>query len=106
MPVSKPPSSIKEQLEIFKAKFDKRAKYVKNEYQAFGLELADALNDWSHKSLYIRLCKNTDRKILEKALYFVKDHNPGAIRSKAALFMWKLKQLKDDKTDQKPKTII
>lgn len=103
MSASKSPTSVKDQLEIFKSKFDKRQKYIKNEFQANGLELADALNDWSHKALYIRLCKNTDRKILDKALYFVKDHNPGTIRSKAALFMWKLKQLKEE---QKAKTII
>lgn len=88
------PQSIAQSLFDYKKNIIKRQKYVKNEFQAFGLELADALNDWSHKSLYIRICKNTDRKLIEKALYFVKDHSPGAVKSKAALFMWKLKQLR------------
>jgi hypothetical protein len=72
----------------------KRKKYVKNEFQAFGLQLAEELDDWKNKSLYIRLAKNTDRQILEKALYFVKDHSPGTVHSLAKLFMWKLKDLK------------
>jgi len=72
----------------------KRKKYIKNEFQAFGLELAKELDDWKNKSLYIRLAKNYSREILEKALYFVKDQNRHTVKSKARLFMWKLKELR------------
>ena len=72
----------------------KRKKYIKNEFQAYGLQLAEELDDWKNKSLYIRLAKNTPRETLDKALYFVKDQNRGTIKSKGRLFMWKLKQLK------------
>ncbi len=78
-------------------KLDQRRKYVKKEFQAYGLELAEELNDWKNKSLYIRLAKNTPRELLEKALNFVKDQPKGEIRSRARLFMWKLKQLRDEK---------
>lgn len=95
------PTPISETLTLFKENFEKRKKYVKNEYQAYGLELADELDDWDHKSLYIRLAQKEDRKMLETARYFVKDHIPGAVKSKAALFMWKLKQLRLEKARSK-----
>ena len=88
------PTLIASHLEKFKITLAKRQKYVKNDFQAYGLELAEELGDWKNRSLYIRLAKNTDRKILEKARYFVKDQNPGAIKTPYKLFMWKLKQLK------------
>lgn len=88
------PDSIKTQLEIFKQSFKLRQKYVKNEFQAYGLELAKELHDWKNRSLYIRLAKQIDRKILDQARYFVKDHIPGAVKSPKKLFMWKLKSLK------------
>ncbi len=75
----------------------KRKKYVKNEFQAYGLMLAEELGDWKNRSLYIRLAKNTDRQLLENARYFVKDHSPGQIQTPYKLFMWKLKELKKTK---------
>lgn len=72
----------------------KRKKYIKNEFQAYGLMLAEELDDWKNRSLYIRLAKNTDRQLLENARYYVKDHNPGQIKTPYKLFMWKLKELK------------
>jgi len=87
------PTAISETLSLFKDNIAKRKKYVKNEFQAYGLELATELDDWKNKSLYIRLAKTEDRKLLEKARYFVKDHSPGKIKTPYRLFMWKLKQL-------------
>ena len=57
--------------------------------------LSEQLDDYKHKSLYIKLAKTTHRSILEKALSFCVDSKADR---KGALFMWKLKQLK---TDQK-----
>jgi len=92
------PIQISFQIEKFKEILDKRQKYVKMEYQAYGLELAKELKDWKNRSLYIRLAKNTDRKILEIARYFVKDQNPNSIKTPYKLFMWKLGQLKEKKS--------
>jgi hypothetical protein len=90
------PITIAQQLEVFKETFKKRQKYVKNEFQAYGLELAKELGDWKNRSLYIRLAKNIDREILQQARYFVKDQNPGTIKTPYKLFMWKLRQLKEN----------
>ncbi len=89
----------------------RRRRYIKKEFQAYGLQLADELNDWPHRSLYIRLAKTMPRKILERARLFIKDQNRRQIKNRARLFMWKLKQLrlekakvenKDGKNDNPP----
>lgn len=73
-------------------KFDPtKDKYVSREFQAFGVHLAEELNDMKHKSLYIKMAKTVHRSILEKALSFCVDSNA---KSKGALFMWKVQQLK------------
>ena len=92
-----PVTSIGDQLFKFKETLAQRQKYVKNEYQSYGLDLAKELGDWKNRSLYIRLSKTIDRRILEQARYFIKDQNPGAIKTPYKLFMWKLRQLKQTK---------
>ena len=92
------PTLIGIHLQKYKETYAKRQKYVKMEYQAYGLELAKELDDWKNRSLYIRLSKNMDRKILEQARYFVKDQNPNTIKTPYKLFMWKLRQIKESKT--------
>ena len=91
------PTNLSDQLAIFKETLAKRKKYVKNEFQAYGLQLAEELGDWKNRSLYIRLAKNEDRKILEKARLFIKDQSPGTIKTPYKLFMWKLKQIRQEK---------
>jgi hypothetical protein len=66
-------------------------KYISREFQSYGIYLAEALDDYKHKALYIRLAKTVPRAILEKALTFTKDANA---KSKGRLFMWKMKQLR------------
>lgn len=70
-------------------------KYISREFQDFGYQLAVKLNDLKHKSLYIKMAKEVDRSILERALSFVSDAE--SAKSKARLFMWKVKQLKKNK---------
>ncbi|OGL54247.1 hypothetical protein A3K55_01255 [Candidatus Shapirobacteria bacterium RBG_13_44_7] len=91
----KKPQSISETLSLFKDVLAKRKKYVSKEHQAYGLELAKELHDWKNRSLYIRLAKNTDRQLLEQARLFIKDQTVGTVRSRARLFMWKLKNLRN-----------
>jgi len=52
------------------------------------------LGDDKRVSLYIKLAKDVERNILERARTFVKDANE--VRSKPRLFMWKVKQLRDE----------
>ena len=76
-------------------KFDPvRDKYISREFQSFGIYLSEELNDYKHKSLYIKLAKTVHRSILEKSLSYVKDAKT-ATPNKGALFMWKMKQLKE-----------
>lgn len=65
-------------------------KYVSREFQTFGIYMAEKLQDERRKSFYIKLAKTQPRPVLEQALRFVIDANA---RNKAALFMWKLKEL-------------
>ncbi len=65
-------------------------RYVSREYQAYGVHLAEKLQDKKHKSMYIKFAKTLPRPVLEEALRFVID---SSARKKAALFMWKLKEM-------------
>ena len=69
-----------------------RDKYFSQEFQAYGYYLAKELGDLSHKALYIKYAKTLPRGILEEALSVVK--NAIKVKSKAKLFLWKIKQLK------------
>ena len=82
--------SIKSVLDKFNPTVDK---YVSREFQSFGVHLAEELNDYKHKSLYIKLAKTVHRSLLDRALTFACD---STARNKGALFMWKLTQLRKD----------
>lgn len=79
--------TIKDVLQKFNPLEDR---YVSREFQAFGVHLAEKLEDERRKSLYIKLAKTLPRPVLEEALRFVVD---SGARKKGALFMWKLKEL-------------
>lgn len=68
-----------------------RPKNLSKEFQVYGVYLAEELSDTRHYSLYIKLAKEVDRKILEDALNFAKGYTTA--KSKARLFMWKLTKL-------------
>lgn len=74
-------------------KLEDKGGYITKEFQDFGYRLALELDDMPHKSLYMRLAKSTNRAVLEQALSFVAD--APSVKSKAKLFMWRLKQLKE-----------
>jgi len=80
--------SIKSVLNKFNPATDK---YVSREFQTFGLHLTEELDDYKHKSLYMKLSKTVHRSVLEQALSFAVD---STAKNKGALFMWKLGQLK------------
>lgn len=75
-----------------------RNKYVNHEFQDFGLRLANELNDLPHKTLFLKMAKTIDRRILEDALSFVKDAPEKY--NKAKLFMWKVKKLREEKKER------
>ncbi len=79
--------SVKDILKKFNPLEDR---YVSREFQAFGVYLAKKLQDERRKALYIKFSKTIPRPVLEQALRYVIDANA---RNRAALFMWKLKDL-------------
>jgi protein-arginine kinase len=81
---------VKSIKDILKSRKETR-RFITREFQDYGYRLAESLNDLKHKSLYIKLAKEEKRDLLHKAWDFVKDSRA---KSKAKLFMWKLKQLK------------
>lgn len=80
---------------IAETKFKNRPRNIAHEFQMYGVFLAETLGDTKHYSLYIKLAKEVDRKILEEALNYTKGYY-GA-KSKAKIFMWRLTQLKSGK---------
>jgi hypothetical protein len=82
-------SSVKDLL--LEYDLDKK-KYITQEFQDYGYRLAIELGDEKNKSLYIKLAKEEDRKLLEQARTFIKDASK--VRSKARLFMWALGKLR------------
>jgi len=87
--------SIKSVLSNFNPTTDK---YISREFQSFGLHLAETLDDYKHRSLFMKLAKTVHRSLLERALSFSID---STAKNKGALFMWKLKQLRDDEKKAK-----
>ncbi len=77
---------------ISDVRFKDRPKNLTKEFQVYGVYLAESLGDTKRYSLYIKLAKDIDRKLLEEALNFCKDYQ-GA-KSKGRLFMWRLQELK------------
>lgn len=71
-------------------------KYISREFQSYGIHLAEKLDDYKHKALYIKLAKTVHRSILEKAYSFTVDSKA---KNKGALFMWKLKELRNSKSE-------
>ena len=85
---------------ILKKENLKPSKHIKHEFQDFGYRLACELEDLEHRSLYMKLAKEEPRARLEDALAFIKDMDRDKLegdKSKAKLFMWKLKELRNKK---------
>lgn len=95
--------SISNILDRYQIETDKQRR-ISREFQDYAYRLAVELGDESHKAIYMRLAKNTDRALLEEARIFVK----GAVQAKSRgrLFMWKLKQLKDAKREKELATQV
>lgn len=92
--MSKPrkPKALGELLKKFD--YDKN-KYISREFQDYGYRLAEEMGDVKQASLYIKLAKDKPRAWLEEAKRFVMGAEK--VRSRPRLFMWKLKQIGDEK---------
>jgi len=92
-------STIADVLKDFKGDKDK---YISQEFQKYGYDLGMELGDPKNISFYIKLVRDNNRGLVEKARSFVKDANK--VRSRPALFVWKLTQLKKEAKDNKSET--
>lgn len=77
---------------IAETKFKDRPKNIAHEFQMYGVYLAESLGDTKHYSLYIKLAKEVDRKLLDEALTFTKGYH--SAKNKARVFMWRLAELR------------
>lgn len=73
----------------------KRPTNLYKEFQEYGVYLADQLADPKHYSLYMKLAKTVDRRLIEEALTYTKAYTTA--KSRAKVFMWRLKQLRKAK---------
>ena len=75
----------------------KSQKYVKHEFQDYGIRLAMKLNDMNHRSLYIKLAKQEKREILDEAYRFAVDYPKMEGKNRGRLFMFALKKIRSGK---------
>jgi hypothetical protein len=87
----KPLTSIIDKYDIEETK----QRRISREFQDYAYRLAVELDDTAHTAIYMRLAKETPRPVIEQARLFVLGANKPT--SKARLFMWKLKQIRDEK---------
>ncbi len=78
-----------------KRRYAKDKRTIRYEFQAYAQRLAEELQDGKKMTLYMKLAKEVDRSLLEQA----REHVLGSerVRNPGALFMYKLKQLRDQK---------
>lgn len=88
---------LKENKSEIVEKFEKSGKYVKFDFQDFGYRLAISLNDLKHRSLYMKFAKTYPENTLQAALSFALDYPLKYGTNRAKIFMWKLKEIKNDK---------
>jgi hypothetical protein len=81
---------------IAESKDSKKDKNNSTEFQVFGGYISEQLDDKKHIALYIKMAKEEPRKLLTDALSYTKDYPK--VKSKAKLFMWRFKLLKEAKS--------
>jgi len=87
----KPITSILDRYDLEETK----QRRISREFQDYAYRLAVELDDTTHTAIYMRIAKNTPRPLVEQARLFVLGANKPT--SKARLFMWKLKQIREEK---------
>lgn len=65
---------------------------ITKEFQDYGYRLAMELHDKQHVAMYIKLAKEVERPMMERARTFVKDARD--VRHKGRLFMWALAKIR------------
>ncbi|WKZ23834.1 MAG: hypothetical protein QY312_03670 [Candidatus Dojkabacteria bacterium] len=71
-----------------------RRNRIRYPFQELGMMLTTKLNDPRHKALYMKLAKFEEQELLMDAMHYVLA-TPNISGNVGALFMWKLKELKN-----------
>ena len=66
--------------------------YITQEFQDYGYRLACEMGEEKKKGMYIKLAKNVERHVLERARSFVVD--APNVKNRGRLFMWALGKLR------------
>ena len=89
----------------FLERITKRSQYIRTEHQDFGIRLSGRLGDSNHKALYMKLAKDLPRSVMESAAQFAIDYpDKSGTGNKGKIFMWKLKELCNEKQIKIPAT--
>ncbi len=80
-------------LDIEDVKASKGRRHASKEFQAFAYKLSKDLNDPDHLGIYMKLAKNIDRSVMERAYSYAIDSTS---EFKGRVFLWKLKQLREE----------
>lgn len=83
-------NSLKEVLE--KYALEDKGGFISREFQDYGYRLACEMGEEGRKAMYIKLAKNVDRGLLERARTFVLD--APNVNNRGRLFMWAVGKLK------------
>jgi len=73
-------------------KLEDKGGYITKEFQDYGYRLACEMGEEKKKSMYIKMAKTVDRKILERARSFVLD--APNVNHRGRLFFWAVGRLK------------
>ena len=66
--------------------------YITQEFQDYGYRLACEMGEEKKKSMYIKMAKDVDRGIMERARTFVLDAEN--VRNRGRLFVWAVNKMK------------
>ena len=89
----------------FLERITKRSQYIRTEHQDFGIRLSGRLGDSKHKALYMKLAKDLPRSVMETAAQFAIDYpDKSGTGNKGKIFMWKLKEICNEKQIKIPAT--
>ncbi|MCC7304580.1 hypothetical protein IT418_04185 [bacterium] len=81
-------------LEQIVQEINARRNHIRYPFQELAMVLTEKLGDPRHKSLYMKIAKYEEQELVMDALHYVLA-SPNASGNLGALFMWKLKELKE-----------
>lgn len=70
-----------------------RKNHTHYEFQAFAYKIAHDLNDLNNLKIYMRLAKNVERSLMERAYSYALD---AQTENRGRKFMWKLKEIRNE----------